>query len=449
MIDLKEFESKIKYGISFDVVKKHIGDFKKGYIYYLASLIDNILLNEFLSGINSYYEGDLFDQFINGSVTKTSDMEVAINSLFSGMLVAIFDSSYYLIEIRSYPNRSIEEPMTEKSVRGSRDGFVESIITNVGLIRRRIKSSSFNIELLNAGKESKTDIALCYMDNRCRHEVVNLLKDSINKLEIDNLVMSDRALEENIFQQHKSFYPLVRYSERPDIVANHILKGNVAIIIDTSASVILTPTVLLEHTKHVEEYRYPPLVGTMLRMVRYFSILASILIVPLWYLITTFTDYESIFLATPEVVLNIPIFWQIILVELMIEILRIATIHTPTQLSNAMGLVSAILLGQMAIDLGLFVPEILLYCSISAIGGFATPSYELSLANKVTKIILLILISLLGKIGFIIGFFGTIYYLLTITVFGVPYLYPLIPFDLKKLTSFVFRVPQKSEKNGR
>ena len=128
-MNIKEFEAKIKYGINFDVVKKHIGDFKKGYIYYLASLIDNILLNEFLSGINSYYEGDLFDQFINGSVTQTTDTNKIIHALFSGMLVAVFDNTYYLIEIRSYPNRSIDEPSTEKSVRGSRDGFVESIIT--------------------------------------------------------------------------------------------------------------------------------------------------------------------------------------------------------------------------------------------------------------------------------------------------------------------------------
>ncbi len=449
MIDLQEFESKLGYPNNFDVVKKLAGDNKKVYIYYLSSLADNLLIDEFLKGINAYNDGNFLDQFVNGSIQKSTDISVTLRGVLSGMLAVIGeDKIAYLLEVRAYPNRSIQEPSTEKSVRGSRDGFTESIIQNVGLLRRRIRDGDLQIELLHAGKTSQTDIALCYMKSRVRDEVVNNLHTRINDLKIDNLVMSDRALEENVFQQNKHFYPLVRYTERPDIAATHVLKGSVAVIVDTSASVILTPTTLLEHMKHVEEYRQTPLIGTLMRSIRYLAIAMSILLLPIWYLIVSRTDLQSAIFVRPVLELAIPIFWQIIIVEIMIEVLRIATIHTPSQLADAIGIVAAILLGQMAIDLGVFVPEILLYCSLSAIGGFATPSYELSLANKVSKIILLVLVYIGGKVGFIFGFFGLIYYLLTIKIFGVPYLYPMIPFDASNLISYIFRKPQKKERKS-
>jgi stage V sporulation protein AF len=180
-------------------------------------------------------------------------------------------------------------------------------------------------------------------------------------------------------------------------------------------------------------------VGTFIRIIRYFAILISIFLVPLWMLTLTNENFISHIFVKIESVNNIPVLLQIILVELTIEILRIATIHTPNQLTSAMGLIATLILGQMAVEVGWFASEVLLFCSISSIGGFATPSYELSLANKIVKLILIVLVGLFGGAGFIIGVYLLIMFLGSISLFEVPYLYPLFPFDYDEYKKVIFR----------
>jgi stage V sporulation protein AF len=170
--------------------------------------------------------------------------------------------------------------------------------------------------------------------------------------------MFDRKLEEKLFNQGFNPFPLVRYSERPDIIAAQLLKGHIAIVVDTSSSVIIVPTTIFEHTKHVEEYRQVSSVGTFIRIIRYFAILISIFLVPLWMLTLTNENFISHIFVKIESVNNIPVLLQIILVELTIEILRIATIHTPNQLTSAMGLIATLILGQMAVEVGWFASEV-------------------------------------------------------------------------------------------
>ena len=222
-------------------------------------------------------------------------------------------------------------------------------------------------------------------------------------------------------------------------MAAHLLKGHIAIIVDTSSSVIITPTTFFEHTKHVEEYRQVPSVGTFIRLLRYFAILISVFLVPLWMLTLNNDNFTSNIFVKLSNESPIPVLVQIIIVELVIELLRIATIHTPNHLSSAMGLIATLILGQMAVEIGLFQSEILLYCSISSIGGFATPSYELSLANKLVKLGLILLVGFFGSVGFIVGFTLLIVLLGAIKTYGVPYLYPLIPFDYKEFLKVIFR----------
>jgi stage V sporulation protein AF len=218
----------------------------------------------------------------------------------------------------------------------------------------------------------------------------------------------------------------------------------VAMIVDTSPSVILTPTTLFEHIEHVEEFRQTPIVGTFTRIFRLIAVLISVFLVPLWMVLVLETDFSGVFLLRPENEVPTNLFIQVLIVEVMIEVLRIATIHTPSALSSAISLVAALLLGQMAVEIGVFIPEVLLYGALSAMGGFATPSYELSLANKITKMFLIILVGLFRKTGFLIGMFLLFLYLVSIKVFSVPYLYPFIPFDYKKCLSLFYR-PSKNK----
>ena len=381
----------LNVGTSFDVIRREVGKKVKVVLYFLSSLADSERVNELnVSLMLNDNDRYLMEQVSSGAIEIQNDVYKAFLAISSGMSVLLNEDKIYVVETRNYPGRSVGEPDTEKTIRGSKDGFNENIIINVGLIRRRIRSEHFKCEIFKVGKNSNTDVVVSYMDDKVNENSLKEIIEKIKNINIDGLVMSDRALEEKIFKQKFNPFPLVRYSERPDIVAAHLLKGHIAIIVDTSSSVIITPTTLFEHTKHVEEYRQVPSVGTFIRLLRYFAILISIFLVPLWMLTLNNDNFTSNIFVKLSSESPIPVLVQIIIVELVIELLRIATIHTPNHLSSAMGLIATLILGQMAVEIGLFQSEILLYCSISAIGGFATPSYELSLANKLIKLILIL-----------------------------------------------------------
>lgn len=427
------------YGISFDVVRKEFGSNKKVVLYFLSSLSNSQRVFELDYSIMNMNNGEFLSQVMNGSIETTEDINKAFIAICSGMSVVLYKDGIYIVETRDYPSRGVEEPDTEKTIRGSRDGFIENIIINIGLIRRRIRSPYFTCRLAKVGNISKSDIAICALEDKVNKKVLNNVLNQIKQLDLDALTMSDRALEERLFKQGLNPFPLVRYSERPDIIASHLLKGHIAIVVDTSSSVIVLPTTIFEHTKHIEEYRQVSVIGSFIRIVRYFSIIMSIFLIPIWMLTLNNENFISDIFVKINNPSNIPILLQILLVELTIEILRIATIHTPNQLSSAMGLIATLILGQMAVEIGWFASEVLLFCSISAIGGFATPSYELSLANKMVKIFMILMVGLLGGSGFIIATYVFIMFLGSIKMFDVPYLYPLFPYDYKEFNKVVFR----------
>lgn len=430
----------LNVGVSFDVIRREIGKEVKVILYFLSSLADSERVNELnVSLMLANSKEYLIEQVSSGAIELQEDVYKAFLSISSGMSVLLCDDKIYVVETRNYPGRGVGEPDTEKTIRGSKDGFNENIIINIGLIRRRIRSENFKCEIFKVGDNSNTDVVVSYLDNKVNKSSLNKIIEKIKNVNVDGLVMSDRALEEKIFKQRFNPFPLVRYSERPDIVAAHLLKGHIAIIVDTSSSVIITPTTLFEHTKHVEEYRQVPSVGTFIRVLRYFAILMSVFLVPLWMLTLNNDNFTSNIFVKLSSASPIPVLIQIIIVELVIELLRIATIHTPNHLSSAMGLIATLILGQMAVEIGLFQSEILLYCSISSIGGFATPSYELSLANKLVKLGLILIVGLFGSIGFIIGLTLLIVMLGSIKTYGMPYLYPLLPFDYKEFYKVLFR----------
>ena len=424
---------------NFDVVRKEIGVTNKAIIYFLSSLADSSSLFQLAySFINSNYF-NIQNQILNGSINKINDVREAFINISSGMSLIIYLDEMYIVETRNYPSRGISEPDTERTIRGSKDGFTENIIVNIGLIRRRIKSEWFYSKIYKIGNDSKCDVVVCALTNKVNKRTLKLVEEKLKETSIDDLTMSDRKLEEKLFNQGFNPFPLVRYSERPDIIAAQLLKGHIAIVVDTSSSVIIVPTTIFEHTKHVEEYRQVSSVGTFIRIIRYFAILISIFLVPLWMLTLTNENFISHIFVKIESVNNIPVLLQIILVELTIEILRIATIHTPNQLTSAMGLIATLILGQMAVEVGWFASEVLLFCSISSIGGFATPSYELSLANKIVKLILIVIVGLFGGAGFIIGVYLLIMFLGSISLFELPYLYPFFPFDYDEYKKVIFR----------
>ncbi|MGD7021731.1 spore germination protein [Rossellomorea vietnamensis] len=378
-------------------------------------------------------------------VEETDDLNNVADMVLAGPTALVVDGvdKVILIDARTYPVRGPQEPDMERVVRGARDGFVETLVFNTALTRRRIRDRSLRMEYLQIGRRSKTDIVVCYLEDIADPALVNRIKESLSKIDTDGLPMGEKTLEEFISGRHWNPYPMVRYTERPDTAAAHLYEGHVCIMVDGSPSVLITPTTFWHHLQHAEEYRNKPMVGAYLKFVRFIAVWASIFLLPLYYLFASQPDLLPVALdyVGPDDTGEVPLIFQFLIVEIGIDMLRMAAIHTPTSLATALGLVAALMIGQVAVEVGLFINEVILYLAVAAIGTFSTPSYELSLANRIIRIVLLILTALFGVYGLVIGITVWIVLLSRIKSFGVPYMWPFIPFNFRAMRDVLFRSP--------
>ncbi|GGF07953.1 spore germination protein [Halobacillus andaensis] len=376
---------------------------------------------------------------------QETDLNKAGDSVLAGPTALVVEGvdKIIMIDARTYPVRGPEEPDLERVVRGSRDGFVETLVFNTALTRRRVRDRSLRMEYLQIGRRSQTDVCLCYIKDIADDDRIQHLQRVLKEIDTDALPMAEKTIEEFISGQHWNPYPVIRYTERPDTAAAHLYEGHVLIIIDGSPSVMITPATFWHHMQHAEEYRQKPLVGAYLRWVRFIALFMSLFLLPLYYLFSIQPDLLPVDLSYigPEEEGSIPLIVQFLIAEIGIDMLRMAAIHTPSSLATALGLVAAILIGQVAVDVGLFSVEVVLYLSIAAIGTFATPSYEVGLADRISRIALLMVTGLFGLKGYIIGITLWILYLSNMQTFKTPYLWPFLPFSLRAFRDIFVRSP--------
>jgi len=445
---------KLDLDINFDVgFREYKIANKKINLYFVNGLTNTAFIIQILKQIsavdrpltNAGAFKELFEHSLSHVQVETVDnLDEAVDKLLSGILVILGDTwdKGLVVDVRSYPGRGPEEPDTERVVRGSRDGYTENLILNTALTRRRIRDVRLRMEVLQVGERSKTDICISYIQDIANPRLVKEIKEKLSAIEVDGIPMAEKVVEEFVVKQGYNPFPKVRFTERPDVAAAHLLEGHVMIMVDTSPVVIIMPTTYFHHVQHAEEFRQNPALGMYIRWVRFIGIFASLLLLPLWTLFVLepqLLPEHLKFIGPNDKDYSLPIILQFLLAELGIDLMRMAAIHTPTPLATALGLVAAILIGQIAIDVGLFIPEVILYLSVAAIGMFATPSYELSLANKMVRIFLLIVTYVFKIPGFIIGVTLVFIALTMMKSLKTPYLWPLVPFNLKALMSIFFR----------
>ncbi|UYG94568.1 spore germination protein [Cytobacillus firmus] len=440
---------------SFDVIQLDVEYAEREMALYLVDgfVKDDILhyLMKMLAGLDAaQLEGDTLSRLIKTyipyvEVETTDDLDKVVDMVLAGPTALVVDGvdEVILIDARTYPVRGPQEPDIERVVRGSRDGFVETLVFNTALTRRRIRDRTLRMEYMQVGRRSKTDIVVSYIEDIADPDMVKKIKESISKIDTDGLPMAEKSIEEFISGRHWNPYPMVRYTERPDTAATHLYEGHVCIIVDGSPSVIITPTTFWHHLQHAEEYRNKPLVGAYLRFVRFLAVWASIFLLPLWYLFAIEPQLlpDALSYIGPNDTGELPLVVQFLMIELGLDMLRMAAIHTPSALATALGLVAALMIGQVAVEVGLFINEVILYLAIAAIGTFSTPSYEMSLANRLIRIGLLISTSIFHTYGYVVGILLMIIMLARMKSFGVPYLWPFIPFNLRAFRDVLLRSP--------
>ena len=378
----------------------------------------------------------------------TTEVGTMVQMVLSGatlMLGSAFGAEAVIIDARSYPARETTEPEGDKVMRGARDGFVETLIFNTALIRRRIRNPSLTMSYLTIGSSSCTDIAICYMADRADKDLVDRVKQKLSSVKTDALSMGHESLAEVLIKKRwYNPFPKIRYTERPDTAAAQLMEGSVLILCDTSPQAMILPTSIFDFMQETNDFYFPPLTGTYIRIVRHVVFWLTLFLTPTWYLLIMNPHYLPQWLSfiLPTEVGRIPIVAQLLLVEFIIDGLRMASLNTPNMLSNSLSVVGGLILGDFAVDIGWLIPEVILYMAFVAIANFTQRSYELGYAFKFMRMGLLILTALLNVWGFVVGLCLIALLLLTnVTVTGKRhYLYPLIPFDGRALRSLFFRV---------
>lgn len=425
-------------------------------LFFVDGLINGAIMEKVMEFLLSITEEDLNNAADAASFIKQYvpylEVDVAPDAAafaqevmggISGLVIDGYDKGV-LIEIREYPVRGLEEPENDRVLRGSHDGFVETLQFNTALIRRRVRDPNLIMEHISIGKHSKTDVAMCYMDGAAKPEQIKALRDKLNAITIPALAMGQESLAECLARgQWYNPFPRIRYTERPDAAVASLAEGRILVIVDNSPAVMVLPTALFDFIQDTNDYYFPPIIGSYLRFVRSLIFMLTLFLTPVWYLLVRNPDWIPPwleFIKLQEEV-KVPILAQLLVLELIIDALKLASLNTPSSLSNAFGLIGALILGEFAVSAGLFAQEVLLYMSFVAIANFTQPSFELGYAFKLFRIALLLLISLFDLWGLIGGLAGVLLLLVTTKTPLGGYLSPILPFNGKALARLLWRHP--------
>ena len=392
------------------------------------------------------FAGFLQQQIPYLDLMKVADQEMFVKSVLSGMSCLMVEGYDIILalDFREYPSRSVDEPDKDKVLRGSRDGFIESLIPNMALIRRRIRDTDLSFELVDVGRSSKTDVAICYMQNRVNPGVLREVQKRLKGIDVDSLTMNQESLGECIFKKGWiNPFPKFKFTERPDTTAACLLEGSIVILCDNSSAAMILPTSLFEIIEDANDYYFPPLTGTYLRFSRFIINVVSIFLTPFFILLMQHPDwvphsFEFIKIQDP---MYIPPVTQLLILEVAIDGLRMAAVNTPNMLNTPLSIIAGIVFGDYTVKSGWFNSEIMLYMAFVAIANYSQSNMELGYAIKFMRIQLLILTGIFGGWGFLAGTVILIVTpLCTRTINGRNYLYPLIPFDRAQLMKRFFRV---------
>ncbi len=440
------FHEILPIGKSFDIIEREVIIAERvSYMYFIDGFVKDGVVSKlinFLLGLtpdklkNIKTAQEFASHFITYvEVDVTNDMDKIMQMYLSGATVLVIDgfSEAIVIDARTYPARSTEEPEKEKVLRGSRDGFVETVVFNTALLRRRIRDPKFTAEIVNVGNRSKTDIVITYIADIVDEKMLKNIKERLKNIDVRSLTMNQESLAECLIRRKwYNPFPKVRYTERPDIAAACVLEGSIAILVDNDPSALLLPSSIFDFIQEADDFYYPPVVGGYMRVIRNLVFFSTLILTPLWLLLIQNLDslppwLYFIRIAEPNDVAPIV---QLLILEIAVDVLRFASVNTPNMMGNSLSIIGALILGDFAIQSGWFVPDTILYMSIVAIASFSQANIELNYAFKFMRIVILILTYFLDLTGFVLGLVISIVLIATNkTVTGKGYLYPVIPFN--------------------
>ncbi len=390
----------------------------------------------------------LLDHVLNTAETNsTGNLTELVNRVLEGNTALVLDGSTAAIitGLRGGSVRNVEEPETEPVVRGPKDGFVESLDTNISLLRRRLKTSRLKVEPFQVGVLTKTKVVVCYIKGIANDKVVTEVKQRIGRINMDS-VLGSNYIEEMISDEAITLFPLIQYTERPDKTVASLVEGRVAIIVDNSPMVLLTPTTFVTLLQAAEDYYNNAFFATMIRLLRFIALNIALLLPAI--IVAMFSFHQAMVpaslltsAAAAREGLPFPIFTEVLFMELTFEILREAGVRLPKNVGQTVSTVGGLVIGQAAVTASLVSPISIIVVALTAIANFAIPNYAAGTTIRILRFALIILAGFLGGVGIMMGLMATLVHLCSLRSFGVPYLSPIAPLSARDLKDTMIRVP--------
>ena len=441
---------------SFDYIERELF-FGKTKVYMLAinGFTQTEVLQHIVADVQSLSDGEGkiqdLDHFIDSKlgfaqVSYVENWDALIKNLLSGQTILIVDGfdKAVSIDTRTYPGRSIAEPDTEKVTRGAKDGFVENIIMNTALMRRRIRNPKLTFELHQVGTDSKTDVAIAYIQGKAEEKLIEKVRTKLDSLNVTALTMGIQSLKELMIPR-SYLHPLpgVLTTERPDVASSYLEEGYVLLVPDASPQVMVLPCSIFQFTQSPEDYYKSPVVGNYIRMMRMFSLLASLLLLPLFLLFGAYVPLpEEFALVNTDGMTPLKLFIMVLVIEVALDLFRYSTSHTSERFAGALSIVGGLIIGDVAIDLEWASLEVLFYGAATMLATLSIASLEMAEGLRIYRIFLVLCTGFFGLWGFIIGLALVILSVITTPVFGrTGYFWPLVPFRWNALKTLLFRYP--------
>ena len=437
---------KNKYNNSFDV---KFNDFNNIHLIYIDSLCDsnkinntilkNILLNKDFKSIK--------DVITNSNTIDIKSIDEVYNYLENGFCIVCYSTDIVAVETKKNLSRTISEPTIEQTINGPKDSLNEDYMTNIGLIRKRIKDESLTMIEKKVGKKSKTKVNIMYLDDIAENSLVDEIIKKIDNLDLD-YVLDSSFISQSIISSNNVF-PLAETSERPDLICMSLLEGKVCLIVENSPFAIIIPTFFIDLFHSPEDYYQSPKNVTFTRLIRLLAFYIAIILPAFYIAITTF-NHETIPItliinfAAQRNGVPFPTFVEALGMIIIFEILRESDLRMPSVSGNAISILGAIVLGDAAVSAGIVSPIMVIIIAISSICSLMFSNVAMVNAIRLWKIIFLIFASFLGIVGLVFASFLFIIIISSLKSFGKPYLYPVAPLGKSKIKDS-FIVPKVSE----
>lgn len=445
-------------GDSFDIITRELslGD-TPAYLLGINGMCKTDVLQRIFSDLQNpvYMRDNVVEQLKRymsarigyAQVQLESDWDNLLRQLLSGPVVLLVDGfdQALVLDVRSYPARGISEPDAEPVLRGARDGFVETMLFNANLIRRRIRSPRLTFRLCCVGSDSKTDVALAYVDDLADPGLVERISQSLSGLKVSSLTMGAKSLEELLVK--KRWYnplPSMHLTERPDVACSYLMEGHVLLIVDNSPTVLIQPCSIFQFTQSPDDYYSSPLVGSYFRLARFACILVSLVLMPLYLLLTTyFPDISAQYhLLDSADAGPVTIFFYVLAVEFILDLFKYSAAHSTSRFSGSLSIVGGLIIGDIAVELNWASVEVLFYAAVTLLATLSLSSTEFADGLRLYRLFLILVTGLCGLWGFAIGLALVCLSVATTPTYGgYSYLWPLLPFNWQALKTLLLRYP--------